>query len=95
MEVALPFPGPATTAAPEPGWVVEIQREIRGVEEAIGEERASRSRVEGSLANGDIDNPTYVSLSQDHSERFAALERHLAKKRLEREAGEKAPPPPD
>jgi hypothetical protein len=95
MEAAPPFPGPATSAPHEPSWVVKIQREIRGVEEAIGKERASLSRVEGSLANGDIDNPTYVSLSQDHSERIAALERHLAKKRLEREAGERAPPPPD
>ena len=82
-------------APPAPGWVAQLEREMRGIDEAIVGERASISRIEVALANGEIDNPTYVALSRDHSSRIAVLERHLARKRLERESGEEPPPPPD
>jgi hypothetical protein len=82
-------------SASEPGWVVQLDKEIRGVEEAIVAERTSLSRIDSAVANGEIDSPTYAELSSDHSARIAALERHLAKKRGERERGEEPPPPPD
>ena len=57
IDVAFPSsPSPGGASPLEPGWVVELNREIRGVEEAIGKERASLSLIEGAVTNGDIDN---------------------------------------
>lgn len=79
-------------AASEPGWVVKLEKEIRGIEQAIGGEREALSRVEIAAANGDIDDPTYDALSRDYASRIALLERHLARRRVERDGGD--PPPP-
>ena len=74
---------------------MELEKEIRGIEEAIVGERTSLSRIEASVANGEIDNPTYLELSKDHSARIAALERHLAKRRADSERVDDPPPPPE